>query len=81
MMLGLVDNLEERAGSKVLDMDASQAAIMAAFSTDLVHWEKDPVPLYEPGGHPAGLGGSGASPGGRSFEYEDEGSRGRFPRC
>ena len=30
-------------------------AIMAAFSTDLVHWEKDPTPLYEPGGHPGGL--------------------------
>ena len=33
----------------------SGAAIMAAFSTDLVHWEKDPTPLYEPGGHPGGL--------------------------
>ena len=31
------------------------AAIMVAFSTDLLHWEKDPTPLYEPGGHPAGL--------------------------
>ena len=33
----------------------SGAAIMAAFSTDLLHWEKDTTPLYEPGGHPAGL--------------------------
>lgn len=31
------------------------AAIMAAFSTDLIHWEKDPEPLYKPGGHPQGL--------------------------
>jgi len=31
------------------------AAIMVAFSTDLTHWEKDDTPLYEPGGHPAGL--------------------------
>lgn len=30
------------------------AAIMIAFSLDLVHWEKDPEPLYKPGGHPAG---------------------------
>ena len=33
----------------------SGAAIMTAFSTDLLIWEKDPVPLYKPGGHPAGL--------------------------
>jgi|Transcript_56348 hypothetical protein len=26
----------------------SGAAIMAAFSTDLIHWEKDPTPLYKP---------------------------------
>lgn len=33
-------------------------SIMAAYSTDLVHWERDPQPLYRAGGHPAGLDAS-----------------------
>ena len=31
------------------------AHIMAAFSTDLVHWTADPEPLYRAGGNPSGL--------------------------
>jgi predicted GH43/DUF377 family glycosyl hydrolase len=31
------------------------AHIMVAFSRDLVHWTKDPEPLYKAGGHPSGL--------------------------
>ena len=31
------------------------AHIMAAFSRDLVHWTRDPEPLYKAGGHPDGL--------------------------
>lgn len=31
------------------------AHIMAAFSTDLLHWTKRPEPLYKAGGHPLGL--------------------------
>ena len=31
------------------------AVILAAYSDDLLTWEKDPVPLYGAGGHPAGI--------------------------
>jgi len=31
------------------------AHIMAAFSRDLLHWTRDPEPLYKAGGHPGGL--------------------------
>lgn len=37
------------------DNDEKNVSIMVAFSTDLVHWEKDPTPLYESGGNPWGL--------------------------
>ncbi|HEY0827095.1 MAG TPA: hypothetical protein VGE40_03295 [Bacilli bacterium] len=35
--------------------DRRSAHIMAAYSLDLVHWTKDPEPLYKAGGHPFGL--------------------------
>jgi len=31
------------------------AAVMIAFSRDLVHWTANPEPIYKPGGHPSGL--------------------------
>jgi len=31
------------------------AHIMVAFSRDLIHWKRDPEPLYKAGGHPTGL--------------------------
>ena len=37
------------------DGTAGHASIMVAFSYDLLHWEKDPTPLYFAGGHPAGI--------------------------
>ena len=33
---------------------------MAAYSTDLTRWDKDPVPLYRAGGHPMGIDSSHA---------------------
>jgi len=37
------------------DATEGHAEIEIAFSTDLVKWEKDPIPLYKAGGHPAGI--------------------------
>ena len=37
------------------DATNGHAVILVAFSTDLVHWEKDPAPLYNAGGHPLGI--------------------------
>jgi hypothetical protein len=36
------------------------ADIAVAFSIDLIKWDKDPVPLYKAGGHPAGIDGDHA---------------------
>ena len=36
------------------------ADIMIARSSDLLVWEKDPVPLYEAGHHPSGIDGDHA---------------------
>mmetsp|Transcript_14564 Transcript_14564/g.43111 ORF Transcript_14564/g.43111 Transcript_14564/m.43111 type:complete len:502 (-) Transcript_14564:89-1594(-) len=37
------------------DSTGGHADICIAFSTDLIHWDKDETPLYRAGGHPAGI--------------------------
>eukprot|EP00419_Tripos_fusus_P006518 CAMPEP_0172694398 /NCGR_PEP_ID=MMETSP1074-20121228/26642_1 /TAXON_ID=2916 /ORGANISM="Ceratium fusus, Strain PA161109" /LENGTH=393 /DNA_ID=CAMNT_0013514897 /DNA_START=365 /DNA_END=1546 /DNA_ORIENTATION=+ len=37
------------------DGSGGHADIMAARSSDLITWEKDPEPIYKAGGHPAGI--------------------------
>jgi len=49
-----------------------QAVVMVAFSVDLVHWEKDPEPLYAAGGNPWGLDGKYAHKVSVIFQQESE---------
>ena len=44
-----------RAHPRPGDGTNGHADIMAAYSTDLLTWDKDPVPLYRAGGHPLGV--------------------------
>eukprot|EP00039_Didymoeca_costata_P023566 m.7531 g.7531 ORF g.7531 m.7531 type:complete len:475 (-) comp3729_c0_seq2:12-1436(-) len=37
------------------DGSDGHADILIAFSTDMVHWDRDPEPLYKAGGHPKGI--------------------------
>eukprot|EP00041_Stephanoeca_diplocostata_P018472 m.386796 g.386796 ORF g.386796 m.386796 type:complete len:107 (+) comp21024_c0_seq2:158-478(+) len=53
------------------DGTGGHAVICVAFSTDLVHWDKDHEPLYPAGGHPAGIDSQHAHK--ISIIYDDEG--------
>eukprot|EP00658_Telonema_sp_P-2_P061997 TRINITY_DN50657_c0_g1_i1.p1 TRINITY_DN50657_c0_g1~~TRINITY_DN50657_c0_g1_i1.p1 ORF type:complete len:427 (+),score=84.52 TRINITY_DN50657_c0_g1_i1:100-1281(+) len=52
------------------DSTHGHADILIAFSTDLLHWEKDTTPLYEAGGHPMGIDSQHAHK--ISIVYEDD---------
>ena len=53
------------------DCTDGHADILIAFSKDLIHWDKDDIPLYRAGGHPDGIDAQHAHK--ISIIYDDKG--------